>query len=548
VPLKEQLVGKLRRLLLVLLGAVGFVLLIACVNVANLLLSRAATRQREMAICAALGAGRLQIVRQLLSESVLLALVGGMVGFGLAVWGVDLLIAVSPANIPRKDEITIDGMALLFTFLVSLTTGVLFGLAPALQTPRVRLSEILSDSVRGSSTGRSRLRGILVTSEVALSVILLIGAGLLIRSFFRLMDTNPGFDPRNVAALTLTISSSRYDFDPKQVQFFKQVIDNMKSIPGVVSVGAVSELPLGGGEEMDVFAYEGQTRPKNFSEEPTADFRFIDHGYFKTLGVDLLAGRTFNENEDSSKPPVAIINETMARRYFGSGSAIGRRVKAGSFDTEQPWATVVGVVRDLKHSGLDAEPRAQLYFPYQQISWGRMAIVVRSSIDVAPLFEPMREAVWAVNKDQPVTELRRMDDYLNDSVSQQRFNSILLGAFALLALGLAAVGIYGVVSFAVTRRTREIGIRMALGATTRDILRLVMQNEMKLVLIGLTLGLLGAMVLTRFMTALLFGVTATDALTFTTVTGGLILVALFACWLPARRAAKVDPLVALRNE
>jgi putative ABC transport system permease protein len=484
----------------------------------------------------------------LLTESVVLALVGGVVGYLLAIWGVDLLIALSPPSIPRKHEIAIDGIALLFTFFVSLITGVLFGLAPAFQNSRVSLSGMLRDSAHGSTAGRSRLRGFLITTEVALSLMLLIGAGLLIRSFTRLMNTSPGFDPRNVAALTLTISSSRYDFDPKQIRFFKQVIDNMKSIPGVVSVGAVSELPLSGSEEMDVFAYEGEMRPKNFSEELTADFRFIDDGYFKTLSIDVLAGRTFNPNEDNSKPPVAIINETMARRYFSNGSPIGRRVKAGSFDDDEPWATVVGVVRDLKHSGLDVEPRAQLYFPYQQMSWGRMAIVARSTGDVRSLFGPMREAIWAVNKDQPVTELRRMEDYLSDSVSQQRFNAILLAAFALLALSLAAVGIYGVVSYAVTRRTQEIGIRMALGAKATDVLRLVMQNEMKLVLFGVALGLVGALALTRLMTTLLFGVTATDGWTFTTVAAGLMLVGLFACWLPARRATKVDPLVALRYE
>jgi putative ABC transport system permease protein len=548
MPLKEQLVGKLRRVLLILLGAVGFVLLIACVNVANLLLTRAATRQREIAICVALGAGRWRIMRRLLTESVLLALAGGLVGLMLAILGVDLLIALSPESIPRKHEIAVDGMALLFTFSVSLITGVFFGLAPAFQTSRIKLGEMLKDSTRGSTTGRSRLRGLLITTEVALSLMLLIGAGLLIRSFSRLMEVGPGFDPQNVAALTLTISSNRYDFDPKQVKFFKQVIDNMKSIPGVVSVGAVSELPQGGGEEMDVFAFEGQTRPKNLSEEPTADFRFIDEGYFKTLGVDLLSGRTFSENEDNSKPRVTIVNETLSRRFFGVASPIGRRVKAGSFDSDEPWATIVGVVKDVKHSGLDVEPRAQLYFPYQQISWGRLAIVVRSRVDVASLFGPMREAVWAVNKDQPITELRTMEDYLGASVSQPRFNAILLGAFAFLAVSLAAVGIYGVVSYVVTQRTQEIGIRIALGARTTDVLRLVMQNEMKLVLFGLALGVVGAFALTRFMTTLLFGVTATDALTFTAVTIGLMLVALFACWLPARRATKVDPLVALRYE
>ena len=548
VPLKQQLVGGLRLALLILLGAVGLVLLIACANVANLLLARAASRQKEMAVRTALGASRARLVRQRLTESVLLAIVGGAVAVLLAVWGIDLLLALSPASIPRKHEITIDGAALAFTFTVALITGVLFGLAPAFQVSRFNLNETLKEGARGSTGSRNRIRSLLVVAEVALSLVLLIGAGLLIRSFARLTGTDAGFNPQNVAAMNLSLSSSRYDFGEKQTRFFQQALDHIRAIPGVVSVGAVSDLPLGGGEEIDQFSVEGAPAPKTLNDTPLADFRFVDDGYFKTLEIPFIAGRAFTAYDNETAPQVVIINESLARRHFNGEDPVGKRLKAGSLQDEAPWATIVGVVKDLKHSGLDADVRPQLYFPYPQKLWGRLVIVARSATDAASLFGAMREAVWAVDKDQPITSLRTMTDYLNDSVSQQRFNAILLAAFAVLALILAAVGIYGVMSYSVTQRTHELGIRMALGAKQRDVFRLVVMEGMKLALAGVALGLVGAFAATRLMASLLFGISATDPLTFTLISLILAGVALAACFVPARRATRVDPMVALRYE
>ncbi|MFL6276631.1 MAG: ABC transporter permease [Blastocatellia bacterium] len=548
MPLKEQLVGGLRLALLILLGAVGLVLLIACANVANLLLARSASRQKEMAVRTALGASRARLVRQLLTESVLLAIVGGGVAVLLAVWGIDLLLAVSPAGIPRKYEIRLDGTALAFTFTVALITGVLFGLAPAFQVSRFNLNETLKEGARGSTGGRNRVRSLLVVSEVALSLVLLIGAGLLIRSFAHLMSTDPGFNPRNVAAMNLSASSSRYNFTDKQARFFKQVLEQVRAIPGVVAAGAVSELPLGGAEEIDQFTVEGTPPPKTLNDTPLADYRFIDADYLKTLEIPLIAGRAFTEYDNGTAAQVVIINETLARRYFGDQPAVGKRLKAGALEDEAPWATIVGVVKDIRHTGLDADVRPQLYFPYQQKLWGRMVIVARSTSDAAGLFPAMREAVWAVDKDQPITSLRTMTDFLSDSVSQQRFNAALLAAFAVLALILASVGIYGVMSYSVTQRTHELGIRMALGAKPQDVFRMVVMEGMRLALAGVALGLAAAFAATRMMASLLFGVSATDPLTFALISLILTGVALAACFVPARRATRVDPMVALRYE
>ncbi|HJQ25194.1 MAG TPA: ABC transporter permease [Blastocatellia bacterium] len=548
MPMQEQLVGGMRPALLILLGAVGLVLLIACANVANLLLARAAARQKEMAVRMAMGASRWRLVRQLLTESLLLALIGGGLGVLLAVWGVDLLLAISPASIPRKNEITVDVAALGFTFAVALMTGVLFGLAPAFQVSRVNLNDVLKEGARGSTGGRTPLRSLLVVAEVALSLVLLTGAGLLVRSFARLTGTDPGFDPHNVAAMNLSISSSHYEWDPKQRRFFKQVLERMRTIPGALSVGAVSELPLSGSEETDSFNIEGRPAPKTSSDDPLADFRFIDEGYFKTLAIPLITGRAFTEYDNDTAPPVVVINESLARRYFNGEDPVGKRVKFGSAEDSDPWATIVGVVRDIKHSGLDAEARPQLYFPYQQMLWGHLVIVVRSATDAQNLFDAMREAVWAVDKDQPITSLRTMESYLSDSVSQQRFNAVLLAGFALLALVLASVGIYGVMSYSVTQRTHELGIRMALGAKHGDVFRLVVIEGMRLALSGVALGLVGAFAATRLMSSLLFAVSATDPLTFAAISLILTGVALGACLVPARRATRVDPMVALRYE
>ncbi len=547
VPLKEQLVGDLRVALFVLLGAVGFVLLIACANVANLLLARAASRQKEMAVRSALGASRLRIVRQLLTESLLLSLAGGVIGILLAVWGINVLLAISPSSIPRKHEISIDGYVLAFTFTVSLATGLLFGLAPAFQTSRFNLSETLKEGARGSTAGNAPLRSLLVVSEIALSLVLLIGAGLLLNSFSRLLGINPGFDPKNILAMRISAGSS-YDDDQKQARFFHQIIEKVKALPGIESVGAVSDLPLSGGEEIDQFTVEGSPVPSNYNDTPLGDYRFVDEGYFSTLKIPLIAGRHFSEQDTETAPPVIIINESLARRFYADTQPIGKRIKPGDFESRAPWATVVGVVKDVKHTTLEQETRPQLYFPYQQKLWGILTIVARSDSDSRSLSAAMRNAVWEVDKDQPITSLKMMEEFLADAVSQKRFNAILLAAFALVAMVLASVGIYGVMSYTVTQRTHEIGIRIALGAKQRDVFKMVVGQGLKLTLAGVAIGLTAAFALTRLMESLLYNVSATDPATFIVISIVLAGVALAACAVPARRATKVDPMVALRYE
>ena len=548
VLMKEQLVGDLRVALFVLLGAVGFVLLIACANVANLLLARAASRQKEIAVRSALGASRLRIIRQLLTESVMLSLAGGVIGILLAVWGINVLLAISPSSIPRKHEISIDGYVLAFTFTVSLVTGVLFGLAPAFQVSRFNLSETLKEGARGSTAGHAPLRSLLVVAEVALSLVLLIGAGLLLNSFSRLLGINPGFDPKNVLAMKISVGPSYEDDDQKQVRLFQQIIEKVKALPGVESAGAVSDLPLGGGEEIDQFTVEGLPAPSNYSDTPLADFRFIDDGYFSTLKIPLVAGRNFSEQDIKTAPPVIIINESFARRFFADNDPIGKRVKPGDYESRAPWATIVGVAKDVKHTTLEQETRPQLYFPYQQKLWGMLTIVARSNSGAKSLSAAMRNAVWEVDKDQPITSLRMMEEYLADSVSQKRFNAILLAAFAIVAMLLASVGIYGVMSYTVTQRTHEIGIRIALGAKQRDVFKIVVGQGLKLTLAGVAIGLGAAFALTRLMESLLYNVSATDPVTFIVISIVLAGVALGACFVPARRATKVDPMVALRYE
>jgi putative ABC transport system permease protein len=544
VPMKEQLVGDLRVALFVLLGAVGFVLLIACANVANLLLARAASRQKEIAVRSALGASRARLVRQLLTESVMLSLAGGVIGVLLAMWGINMLLALSPSSIPRKHEISIDGYVLAFTFAVSLLTGVLFGLAPAFQVSRFNLSETLKEGARGSTAGNAPLRSLLVVAEIALSLVLLIGAGLLLNSFSRLSGIDPGFNPKNVLAMKIS-ASSNYDDEQKQARLFQQIIEKVKALPGVESAGAVSDLPLGGGEEIDQFTVEGSPDPGNYNDTPLADYRFIDEGYFSTLKIPLVEGRQFSERDIASAPPVVIISEGLARRFFAGEQPVGKRLKSGDFESRAAWATIVGVAKDVKHSTLEQETRPQLYFPYRQKLWGMLTIVARSDSDMSAA---MRNAVWEVDKDQPITSLRPMEAYLADSVSKKRFNAILLAAFAIVAMTLASVGIYGVMSYSVTQRTHEIGIRIALGAKQRDVFKLVVGQGMKLTLAGVAIGLGAAFALTRLMESLLYKVSATDPATFTVISLILAGVALGACFIPARRATKVDPMVALRYE
>jgi len=547
-PMYEIVVGSIRTALLVLLGAVGFVLLIACANVANLLLARAASRQKEIAIRTALGAGRLRIIRQLLTESVLLSVMGGALGLLTAIWGLDLLMAVIPSDLPRMQEIGLDARVLGFTVGVSVLTGIIFGLAPALRASRLDLNESLKEGSRGSSESisRNRVRSLLIVSQVALSLVLLIGAGLLIRSFQRLQGVNPGFDPHRVMTASVALPDAKYHEEAQQTAFFHEVLQNGRAVPGVEVIAAVSPLPLGGEMSMNVLTIEGRPAPAP-GERLITNSRVVSPDYFRAMGFPLLKGRAFTEQDNKDARRVVIINETLARKYFPGEDALGKRIDVTLAYNNM--AEIVGIVGDVKHQSLDKEPGAEAYFSYQQIPFSSMTLVARSQSDNSTGLAPgLRHAVEQVDKEQPLSDVRTMEQLLSDSLARRRFNMLLLGIFASVALLLAAVGIFGVMNYSVTQRTHEIGIRMALGAQARDILRMVVSQGMILVLAGVCLGLVGAYFLTRLMASLLYGVKATDPLTFIGVALVLAAVSLVACFIPARKATKVDPMEALRYE
>jgi len=545
VSLHQQVVGKARSGLLTLLGAVGFVLLIACANVANLLLARGAARRKEMAIRAALGAGRRRVVRQLLTESLLLAASAGALAMLLAVWGVDLLRTILPGDLPRADEISVDFRVFGFTLAVSLLTGILFGLVPALQGSRADLNETLKEGGRGSGGGHDRFRGLLVVAEVALALVLLIGSGLMLRSFVRLMGVDPGIDPQNV--LTMDISLPRGKYEPqRQAAFFRQLLERARALPGVQSAAAVYPLPLSGMEEGTNFRIEG--RPPAAPNSRTAGPRWVSPDYFKALKIQLLKGRVFNEGDGAETPPVLVINEAMARQYWPDEDPIGSRLAFNGRDNQPIWREIVGVVKDVRHTALDTESRPQIYFPFTQFPSSFMTLVARTDDDPLKLVAAMRGQVQAIDKDRPISNVHTMEELMARSLSQRRFNLLLLAIFAGVALLLAAVGIYGVMSYSVEQRTHEIGVRVALGARTGDVLRLLLGQGMKLVAAGVAIGLAAAFALTRLISNLLFGVRPTDPATFAAIAILLAGVALAACYVPARRATKVDPMVALRCE
>ncbi|HVG21515.1 MAG TPA: ABC transporter permease [Blastocatellia bacterium] len=550
VSLTEQIVGNVRTELLLLLAAVVFVLLIASANVANLLLSRAAAREKEIAIRSALGASRGRLVRQLLTESLLLAFVGGAVGLLLALWGVDVLVALSPNNIPRLNEVAVDGRVFGFTLLVSLSSGILFGLAPALYSSRLNLNESLKEGGRGASEsfGRRRLRSALVVAEIALSLMLLIGAGLMIKSFVRLQGVNPGFNPENILTMQISLPGAKYSETSKTSTFYQQLLTRVESLPGVQSAGLAFSLPPDLLEVSDNYAVEEHPTPPGESD-PIAPVNFVSTTFFKTLGIPLVSGRFFTDDDNPNSPDVVIISEAMAKRYFGSESPLGKRFKQGGLDrTANPWMEIVGVVGDVKYSGLAAKPEPAYYLAHRQATLRSMYLVVRTASDPASLAPAIRGEVWALDKEQPVARVRTMEELLSRSVSQPRFRTLLISVFAATALLLAAVGIYGVISYSVAQRTHEIGIRMALGARQGSILKMIVGQGLRLALIGTGVGLAGAYLTTRVLSSLLFGVSATDTLTFVGIPLLLTGVVLLASYVPARRATKVDPLTALRYE
>jgi putative ABC transport system permease protein len=560
ITLQENQISTLRPALLLLLTAVGLVLLIACANVATLLLARGAARQRETAVRMALGASRARLIRQSLTESVLLASLGGALGLLLASWGLDLLRSLLPTGVdemPRVDWIGIDRTVLVFTLLISLLTGMVFGVAPAVLGARTELNEALKDSGK-SSAGGARGRGVLdsfVVGEIALAMVLLLGAGLMIRSFGKLLAVEPGFDPENVLTMQVWLPESRYAERIKIATFYEQALERISALPGVKSTSAVDFLPSSGWGDMTGFALEGRASPAP-GQEPVAQYCVIDGDYFRVMGIPLLKGRPFDTHDRDEAHGVAIVNEAMARRYWPGEDPLGQRIRPAFPDTKTPWRpkggnawlTVVAVASDVKELGPIDEAVPAFYLPYLQNPSALMRLVVRADAEQMDLVSGIRREVLAIDKDQPVTEIKTMKQFLSESVFRRRFNTILLGLFAAVALILAVVGIYGVMSYSVTQRTREVGIRMALGAQRRDVLRLVLWRGMALMLAGVGIGVAGGLALTRLMSSLLFGVSATDPMTFVLISLLLTGVALGACFVPARRAMKVDPMVALRYE
>jgi putative ABC transport system permease protein len=550
VSLRDEIVGDTRLILIVLLCAVGFVLLIACTNVANLLLARAATRRREIAIRQALGAGRARIIRQLLTESLALSLVGGALGVLLALWGEDLLAPLIPASLPRAGEIDLDARVIGFTFALSLLTGIFFGIIPALQATNLNLNETLKEGggKATESKGRLRLRGLLVAGEIALALVLLVGAGLMIKSLYRLQQVDLGFDPANVVTMRLALPQSKYPEPVRQRDFFDRLTKRIDALPGVTSVGLVNFLPLSGSGNQRNISVEG--KPEN---PINVEFRISNAEYFRSLNIPLREGRSLEESDRENSTYVTVVNETFTKVFLPGEAPLGKRVKMGGLNSPFRWLEIVGVVKDVKHRGLDLDPRPEMYISYLQpplANWNlqNIFIAVRSEVSPETLLPFLREAVKELDNDQPIYSVYTMNQLVSRSIAPRRFNMVLMGIFSALALLLASIGIYGVMSYAVTERTHEIGIRMALGAQTVDVLRLVIGQGMKLAVIGVGVGLIAAFALTRLMESLLFKVSATDALTFAVITLLLTGVALAACYIPARRAMKVDPMVALRYE
>ena len=558
-PLKEKVVGKVEAPLLVLLGAVGFVLLMACANVAHMLLARAASRQKECAVRAALGAGRTRVVRQFLTENLLLAGLGGALGLLLAFWGTRALVALSPASIPRVETVTLDGLVVLFLFAITVLISIGFGLAPALQASAVNLSDTLKETGRGSSDGmqRNRLRSFLVASEFALALMLLIGAGLMVRSFFALQSVDPGFDPHNVLSIVVSVAGSKEAAVDNREVFYRQLLERVRAIPGVESAAGINHLPLAGDLWGWPFTIEGRPKPRP-GDQPGGVYRIATSAYFRTMKIPLLRGRDIAEADQGSAPGVVVINEKAAHSFWPGEDPIGKRISFDVDASDMPtWLTIVGIAKDAKEGDWAATPDEEVYLaafqnrqflsaPESHSSY--ITLVVRTTGDPAALTQALKDKVWSFDRNLPISQVLTMDAVVADANAQPRFEMLLLSIFAAVALLLAAVGIYGVMSYAVSRRTHEIGIRVSLGASRADVVLLVIRQGMVLALIGSAVGILGALGLSRLMKSLLYGVKPIDPLIFCGVTILLMMVAMAAIYLPARRAMRVDPMTALRYE
>jgi putative ABC transport system permease protein len=542
--LREQMVGSYRRPLVVLLVAVSFILLIACANVANLMMSRTVARDREIAVRRALGAGQWRLIRQMLTESLLLGTLGGALGLLLASGGVQVLLNLTPKDVPRLEGVSVDRWTLLFTLATSIATGLLFGLAPAWHARKLSLNESLREGGRSISglPRIRRVRSLLVVGEIALAVMLLIGSGLMLRSFQRLTDVNPGFNPENLLTMSVGLPFVNYQDPAKQVAFFDLALQRIRSLPGVVAAGACTSLPPNYVQQGTGVTVEG--RPDDPSQQPpSALFMPATPGFLEALGVPIIGGRTISDRDVAQSPRVVVINQTLARQFFSNQRSLGQRLK---FEGET-WE-IVGLVGDAKYEGLGSEIGPQVYVPYAQRPFPGMRVVVRTTTDPMGLVSAVRTQIQSVDSEEGPTRMATMNQLLSESVAQPRFNSFLIALFAVVAFVLAAVGIYGVISYDVSQRTSEIGIRLALGAQVNDIMRLILRQGALLTVAGLALGLVGALALTRFLNVLLFEVTPTDAATYAMVSVLIVFVSILACLIPSRRATRVDPLTALRHE
>ncbi len=554
-PLLDEVVSDIRPALLILLGAVGFVLLIACANVANLLLVRASGREREMAIRTALGAGRMRLVRQMLTESAILGLLGGIGGLMVASVGLQALIAATSASFSRTRDITMDWRVLAFTFAISLATGLLFGLAPAWHAAHVVPHDSLKEGGRGNTAGSAsqRVRRVLIVSEIALSLVLLAGAGLLIKSFLKLQQVDPGFRPENVLTMRISLPQQRYGTPELVRNFYQDVLSRVRRLPGVEAAGAIAALPLSGQGGSGTTTIDSQAVPAD-KTTPELDLRPVTPGYFESMGITLVRGRLFDDRDSETAAPVAIVDETLVQTFWPNEDPIGKRLHRGGGGPgpNNPWATVVGVVRHVRMRTLEAPSRMEFYWPAAQNPYSSMSLTVRTSVEPMSIANAVQKQVIAVDPDQPVYRIRTMQDYLASSVERRRLSMLLLAIFAGAALALAAVGIYGITSYSVAQRSQEMGVRLALGASRGGILRLVLRQSLSLAVVGVVAGLIGAFILTTLMssmlTSMLFNTAAVDPLTFAIVAATLIAVTILASYIPARRATRVDPMVALRYE